>query len=82
MRLTEAQLRDELRKRIDAAGTQTNLARELQLSTPYLSDIVNNRAPVSDRVASALGFDRIVEYEPKRIVRIVSDTSSWDGVNP
>lgn len=41
---------------------QKDLARQLEISNGYLSDILSRIRPVSDRVARKLGYRRIVKY--------------------
>ena len=54
----------ELRKRLDKAGTQTALAKELGISKPYLSDILRGRRDPGPKVLEQIGIRRIVMFEP------------------
>lgn len=50
--------------RIEARGSQKAVAEELGISPQYLSDILNGRRSVSDRVAEALGMERVTTWRP------------------
>lgn len=43
--------------------TQKATAKELGISPQYLGDILAGRREISDRVAKALGFRRVVTFE-------------------
>jgi transcriptional regulator with XRE-family HTH domain len=59
--MTEKEVRDILRQRARELGTRVALAKELGISTPYLSDILNgNRAP-GTKILKALGIRKSYE---------------------
>lgn len=43
--------------------TQTAVARELGISSSYLSDILNGKREVSEGLAKRVGFKRVIKYE-------------------
>ena len=63
---SESQLLDDLRERVRQFGRQAVVARELGFTPQYLCDVLGGNRPVSDKLASALGYDRVVRYEPRR----------------
>lgn len=46
--------------------TQKATAEELGISPQYLGDILAGRREISDRVAKALGFRRVVTFEKEK----------------
>lgn len=52
-----------LRKLIQDAGSQKNLAANLGFTSAYICQVLQERMPVSDNLARALGF------EVKRVAR-------------
>lgn len=57
---------DELRARLDGK-TQTQVAAELGISQPYLSEILAGGRAIPRRVLDELGFERAVVYRPKKV---------------
>lgn len=57
----EAALRDVLSDMLAECGTQTALAAELKISTPYLGDILQGRRPIS-ALASRLGYKPLTVF--------------------
>jgi predicted DNA-binding protein (UPF0251 family) len=55
-----------LRRLVDDEGSQTQAAAKLGISSGYLSEILTNGRPISDKVAKALGYERVVVYKPIR----------------
>lgn len=51
-----------LKRRVRDAGSQTAVARELNVSNPYLCDILKGRRAISENIAHALGFE--IHYRP------------------
>lgn len=62
MAKTEAQLVEELRTKA-IARTQVYVAEELGVTPQYLHDILKGLRPLSDRVATAMGYTRKVTFE-------------------
>jgi plasmid maintenance system antidote protein VapI len=56
---TEAQVVEMLRSRITYAVTQVDLARELGINRPTLSEILNGKRRPTKQVAASLGFVRV-----------------------
>jgi hypothetical protein len=52
----------ELMVSIRNAGSGKAFAEALGLSPTFVSDVATARRPVSDRVANALGFEKVVGY--------------------
>lgn len=51
---------DRLRAFVAKYGTQNDAAAALEISRPYLSDILNGRREFSDTILARLGLCRIV----------------------
>lgn len=61
--LTPAALKDALSIRVKACGSQRTLAREIGVSEPYLSDVLNGRREPGAKLLEGLGYRRVVVYE-------------------
>jgi hypothetical protein len=66
MALTSAQLREQLEKAVEAAGTQTAWAKRHGISVAYVNDLLRERKEFSDAVARKLGYRRVLMYEERR----------------
>jgi hypothetical protein len=68
MERTEEQLRAELRAMIGWSSgqkvTAKSLASQWGLSPAYLSDVLNARRGIADKLATALGYERRVVFLP------------------
>lgn len=53
-----------IRQLIETEGSQTKAAAKLDISSGYLSEILNSERPISDGVARKLGYERVVVYKP------------------
>jgi plasmid maintenance system antidote protein VapI len=62
-RITEAQILEELKRKVDRKFGLTQEARRLGITPQYLHNVVNGKRPLSDRVAQAMGYRRVVEFE-------------------
>jgi hypothetical protein len=64
--VTEDQLRDMLRSRIGWHGGKRVFAKDLAaqfgVCQAYLSDVLNNRRGIADKLANALGYQRVVIF--------------------
>lgn len=67
--MTEEELREHVRSMIGYQGdcrvTAKDLAQRFGISQAYLSDVLNGRRGIADKLAGALGFERVVTFEPK-----------------
>lgn len=68
--LTEEDLRNEVRSMIgiDASGNRTyaaDLAEKFGISKAYLSDVLNGRRGIADRLAEAMGYERVVVFRKR-----------------
>jgi DNA-binding transcriptional regulator YdaS (Cro superfamily) len=64
--MSNEELIEILRKRLDRAGTQIALARELGVGQPLINDVLSGRREVSPRLAEALGFAKETVFIPKK----------------
>ena len=55
----------ELRRRLNAAGSQTALAKELGVSLPYLNDVLRGRREPGESILRPLGARRVVTYRKR-----------------
>jgi DNA-binding transcriptional regulator YdaS (Cro superfamily) len=55
-----------LREGIAKAGSLSAYARQIGCSAAYLSDIVNGRREMGEKVCKALGLERVVTYHRSR----------------
>lgn len=54
-----------LRARLTADFNQSALANEMGISDQYLSEILRQKRPPSERILDFLGLERVVTYRPK-----------------
>lgn len=57
-------LQTALREACDAAGSQVAWSFPRGIAQSHVSEVLNGKAPPSDAVLEALGFERFVEYVP------------------
>lgn len=62
---THSEVIKELKKRVTNSNAQLLVAQQLGISPQYLSDILNNKRIISQRVARRLGYIRVVRYRTK-----------------
>lgn len=60
--MTKSELLQHLRRLIDEAGTQKDLAVKLGVSPTYLGDVLLGRKEPGKKLLDALGFERVVIY--------------------
>lgn len=60
--ITSDSLARILRRVIKAEGSQHNAAKKLGVSAQYLGDVLHGRLPVAARLATALGYRRVVMF--------------------
>ena len=53
----------ELVKFVSRAGSQKEAARMLEVSEPYLSDVLRMRRDITNTISQALGYKKKVVYE-------------------
>lgn len=64
MQITTGQFRTKLLTACRYEGSQRAAARKLGVSAPYLNDVLNGKREPGDKIANALGWQRIVRYIP------------------
>ncbi len=62
-RKLESHLVGELKAKTDRKFGLTITAKELGFTAPFILDVVKGRRPVSSRLAEAMGYRRVVEFE-------------------
>lgn len=60
--MTPEQVRDLLRARARALGSQTALAKQLDVSIALINQIISGRAEPAKKICHALGIERVVTY--------------------
>lgn len=60
--MTTDELLAHLRRLVDEAGTQKDLAQQLGVSTAYLNDVLLKRKEPGKKLLAAIGFERVVIY--------------------
>jgi plasmid maintenance system antidote protein VapI len=60
--ITHDEILSIIKEMVGKWGTQKELADHLEISNAYMSDILNEKQAVSDKVARKLGYKRIVKY--------------------
>lgn len=51
-----------IRKAAKQAGSQSALAKQLGVSEPYLSDVLNERRDPGESILTPLGYERVTVY--------------------
>lgn len=59
---TEAEVREELRRRVQKVETQKEAATVLGVSAQYLNDVLRGRREIAATLAQALGYQRITLF--------------------
>jgi hypothetical protein len=54
----------DLKRRADAVGYR-KLADVLGFAASYLNDVAHGRRPMSDKLAAALGYEKVTSYKKK-----------------
>ena len=62
--ITQDEALELIREIVIEAGSKTDAADQLGISKQYLNDILFERRAISDNVAHALGYRRIIRFEP------------------
>jgi transcriptional regulator with XRE-family HTH domain len=60
--MTRDELVKLLQRRVQTAGTQAALAKELGITAAYLGDVLNGKRKPGPTVLNALGFRRVITY--------------------
>jgi hypothetical protein len=63
--MTEAQVRELLRRNCQEAGSQQAWAALHGLSAPYVSDVLGGKRAPADAILGALGLQKVVIYHPR-----------------
>ena len=62
--MTHTQLLEHIDRPVEEAGSQAELARRLDVSYAYLSDVILRRAMPGKKFLQALGLRRVMTFEP------------------
>jgi len=60
--MTRDELVKLLQRRVQTAGTQAALAKELGITAAYLGDVLNGKREPGPTLLNALGFRRVITY--------------------
>jgi hypothetical protein len=61
-RKTERDLLKELRAQTALRGGITTVAKRYGFSAAFINDVEKGHAPITDRLAEAMGYRRVVEF--------------------
>jgi len=61
--MTKLELLNHLKKLVEEAGTQKELASRLGVSLAYLNDVMLGRKEPGKKLLAALGVERVVIYK-------------------
>ena len=61
--ITQEKALNIIREMVASEGTQVAVAKKLDISPAYLTDILMGIRPISDNVARKLGYKRVTVYE-------------------
>lgn len=62
MILTDAEVLGEFRKKVKRFPTQDDAAKDLGVSSQYLSELVTGKKPLTDHCLQWAGYRRIIRY--------------------
>jgi transcriptional regulator with XRE-family HTH domain len=60
--LTHERMLAELKKRASDSRSQSQLARDLGVSISFLSKVLTGKTPVTDGIASKLGYRKVTTF--------------------
>jgi DNA-binding transcriptional regulator YdaS (Cro superfamily) len=63
--MTADQVRELLHRKVKEFGSQAALAKQLNISAPYLHDVLKGAREPAGAVCDALGLERVVTYVRK-----------------
>lgn len=75
--MSPAEFLEYLSKEVTAAGGQTLYAVKVGISKQYLNDILKGRKEPGMKLLKAIGYKKIVTYEPTRGITMLA----LDGAN-
>lgn len=62
-RKTDADLLEELKRSVDRKRGLTITADGLGFTPQFISDVIYQRRPMTEKLAAKMGYRRVVEYE-------------------
>jgi hypothetical protein len=65
---TEVDILKELQQKRIKTGTQKILANELGISSAFLSDVLQGRRKIGERIPSQLGYQKKIKFEENKII--------------
>ena len=60
--MTRDELIELLQRKVQRAGTQAALAKELGITAAYLGDVLNGKRKPGPTLLNAIGFRRVITY--------------------
>ena len=61
--ITKEKALERIKQMVKEMGSQTAVAKELNISPAYLGDILKGNRDISNQVAAKLGYKRVISYE-------------------
>lgn len=80
--MTPVQVRKLLDGMADTAGSQKNLAAQLDVSESYLSDVLTGRREPGEKLLEALGLERVVTYRTVGVLGTAGETFRVQTLTP
>lgn len=56
----------DIKRQIERDGSQASFAAHAGISEQYLSDIINGKRAPGQKFLKAIGWERVVFYQPKK----------------
>lgn len=60
--IDENSLREKLRKACEAAGSQKIWAEVNEVSPQYVTDVLQGKRGIGDKIANRLGYEKLIRY--------------------
>jgi hypothetical protein len=61
---------EKIKEMVETAGSQAQIAEELEISPSYLHDILKGKREISNAIAIKVGYERIIVYKSLNIVSV------------
>lgn len=76
--LNEKEILQELRQTV-ALSTQKAVAEKYGVSQQFICDVLKNRRSVTDDLAKAMGYTKVIRFERRRSPRSTAKTRETNG---
>lgn len=76
--MTEDQVYQHLLAVIERVGGQRAFAQQIRVTPSYINDVVNKRRLMSDRILAAIGVERVITIEYRRVTNVAPNVAKPD----